>query len=56
MEKVGITDLCGLVCCTAIAEDLRSLEYDAMLVGKWLQAFQRSFLSPFLGLVPFSFA
>jgi hypothetical protein len=41
---------------SGITEDLSCLEYDAMLIGKWLQAFQRGFLSPFLGLVLFSFA
>jgi len=56
MEKVGITDLFSFMYHIEIPEDLSHLEYDAMLIGKWLQAFQKSFLSPSLGLVPFNFA
>jgi hypothetical protein len=54
MEKVGITDSCSFMCENAISEDL-CLEYGAMLIGKWLPVFQRSFLSPTLGSVPFIF-
>ena len=56
MEKVGITDSCSFMCHSGITEDLRILEYDAVLIGKWLQVFQRGFLSPSSGLVPFIFA
>lgn len=55
MEKVGVTDLCSFMYHSGITEDLSRLECDAMLIGKWLQAFQRSFLSPSLGLVPVNF-
>ena len=44
MEKVGITDSCGFMYHSGITGDLSHLEYDAMLTGKWLQTFQRSFL------------
>ena len=56
MEKVGIKDLCSFVYRSGITEDLSCLEYDDILIGKWLQAFWRGFLSPFLGLMPFDFA
>jgi hypothetical protein len=55
MEKVGVTDSCSFLCDSGISEDLCLLECSAILIGKWLPAFQRSFLSPSSGSVPFIF-
>jgi len=48
--------VCSFMYHSGITEDLSRLEYDTILIGKWLQAFQKSFLSPSFGLVLFNFA